>query len=603
MAPPAATASPDSPASMMPSTVRGPIEGRSKRRSWPGFGALTSTPVPRARGSARCGADRRHARASGRCPRRLRRRSRCGLRDHHRPGRYRTARSRAAPRARARCRRDRAGPGYRPNAPSCTRMLGATSWAPSRRKPCSSSIRAMPCQQMLVAAVEMADRTGQHAQRREIEIAQLAKARPHQRADEDHVAAAFAAREPQKPAELRDVGPMMRIVFHALRIGPAAQREQHGTAATLEQRVGDRERKGAAAADDRDRTRVRWQVGAVMARRPGFFLRPAPVLPAFISGREPPALINAMTFATTGSSANPTLHRLDPLLEMAAHQKQARDRPAADHGYRPANSRAGASQRHSARRARRAGRSQSRTGSRRRQVPVTPRDHRAFADAHELMRGRVAAHEHVILDRRHGRPALRCWQASRYCRPGSRAPTCEPTMKVHLLPTAVTPPSSSVPVFMVTFSRISQSAPITRACRLAAILAPIAAAYRARRTDRSRSGRRSWCDRTAPRGDQAAAARRSRHSGRSRNTARSLAPLPIDRARRNTRGRVDCCDRRTFQALTIIAPTSASATREPCTVASARIPPHHSLSGRSWSRDTRSCRRERPACGILPCRW
>ncbi len=46
MVPPATTASPASPAAITPSMVRGPIDGRSKRRSWPGFGALTSTPVP-----------------------------------------------------------------------------------------------------------------------------------------------------------------------------------------------------------------------------------------------------------------------------------------------------------------------------------------------------------------------------------------------------------------------------------------------------------------------------------------------------------------------------------------------------------------------------
>ena len=43
---PAATASPASPARATSSIVRGPIAGRSKRRSWPGFGALTRTPTP-----------------------------------------------------------------------------------------------------------------------------------------------------------------------------------------------------------------------------------------------------------------------------------------------------------------------------------------------------------------------------------------------------------------------------------------------------------------------------------------------------------------------------------------------------------------------------
>ena len=46
MVEPAATARPARPARATFSIVRGPIEGRSKRRSWPGFGALTKTPVP-----------------------------------------------------------------------------------------------------------------------------------------------------------------------------------------------------------------------------------------------------------------------------------------------------------------------------------------------------------------------------------------------------------------------------------------------------------------------------------------------------------------------------------------------------------------------------
>src|SRR5262249_33227981 len=43
---PAVTASPARLASAASAIVRGPIEGRSKRRSCPGFGALTKTPAP-----------------------------------------------------------------------------------------------------------------------------------------------------------------------------------------------------------------------------------------------------------------------------------------------------------------------------------------------------------------------------------------------------------------------------------------------------------------------------------------------------------------------------------------------------------------------------
>ena len=43
---PATTAMPPRPAAATASTVGGPIAGRSMRRSWPSFGAFTSTPVP-----------------------------------------------------------------------------------------------------------------------------------------------------------------------------------------------------------------------------------------------------------------------------------------------------------------------------------------------------------------------------------------------------------------------------------------------------------------------------------------------------------------------------------------------------------------------------
>src|SRR5205085_12121122 len=46
MVAPPTTARPARPARMKPDTVCGPNRGRSKRRSCPGFGALTRTPVP-----------------------------------------------------------------------------------------------------------------------------------------------------------------------------------------------------------------------------------------------------------------------------------------------------------------------------------------------------------------------------------------------------------------------------------------------------------------------------------------------------------------------------------------------------------------------------
>ena len=90
-------------------------------------------------------------------------------------------------------------------------------------------------QEMIVTAVEMADRTGQHAERRQVELDQLSKTRPNQRADKDHVAAAIASRQAKKASESGDVRPMMRVVLDALRISPAAQSKEHNAAPLADQ--------------------------------------------------------------------------------------------------------------------------------------------------------------------------------------------------------------------------------------------------------------------------------------------------------------------------------------------------------------------------------
>ena len=162
-----------------------------------------------------------------------------------------------------------------------------------------------PGKQMVVAAIEAADGARQHPQGRKIEVDQLPQARPHQRADEDHVAAAFLAREAQKSAQPRDIRPMMPISLDAIRIRPAAQREQHHAASLLQERIRDRERKSSATADDGYRPFPGRLCGRVHAAPAGFPSPAEPVLVAFMIGRDPPALIKAMTFATTGSLAKP----------------------------------------------------------------------------------------------------------------------------------------------------------------------------------------------------------------------------------------------------------------------------------------------------------
>ena len=206
-----------------------------------------------------------------------------------------------------RCRRGRAPVGVTcPSAPSCTRISGATSCAPSSRKPWSSEHPRHAGQQMIVATVEMADRARQHAQRCQIEIDQLTETRPHQRADEDHVAATFAPRQPQEPAELRHVRPSDADNSSHARDRPS----RAGRTAPLRGRSST---KASATVNGKVPPPQMMATGPASAGRcrrghdsPAGLLSPAwPVLPAFISGREPPALMNAMTFATTGSSAKP----------------------------------------------------------------------------------------------------------------------------------------------------------------------------------------------------------------------------------------------------------------------------------------------------------
>jgi hypothetical protein len=96
---PAMTAMPASPAPRAPSMVRGPIVGRSKRKSWPLFGAFTSTPRPRLGANAALLAQPRHARQQAIGALDVLDRRPHGRRSRPRPGRCRTDRARAAPRA------------------------------------------------------------------------------------------------------------------------------------------------------------------------------------------------------------------------------------------------------------------------------------------------------------------------------------------------------------------------------------------------------------------------------------------------------------------------------------------------------------------------
>src|SRR5262245_44611363 len=149
---------------------------------------------------------------------------------------------------------------------------------------------------MIIAAAEDAVDSRQQPERLEIRP-DLPDRRSHHRADENHIAAALLVGKPAKPAELADGGPVMRVACDPLRIGPAANGEEHHTAPSPAHRAGARKWQASAAADNRP--------GAVVCRRCGCRLAHAssstdPRRMAMVSGREP-ARMKAITLATSGS--------------------------------------------------------------------------------------------------------------------------------------------------------------------------------------------------------------------------------------------------------------------------------------------------------------
>src|SRR5260221_3677591 len=84
----------------------------------------------------------------------------------------------------------------------------------------------------------------------------LQDCRPHHRADENDIAAAFSARQPAKRAELPDRRPVMRIVHDPFWIRPAANCEKHDPPSVFYHRIGNCKRQGSAAANDCQRTLV-----------------------------------------------------------------------------------------------------------------------------------------------------------------------------------------------------------------------------------------------------------------------------------------------------------------------------------------------------------
>ena len=249
---PAATASPARPARATFSTVFGPIAGRSKRRSWPGLGALTSTPTPARFGEPPLAAQLRnpHEHIVGAFGGFQRYDMTIGdhrrLADIERPERANelepvcnvgaiTRRRRIA--AERACRHD-----------DFRRHLFDADDPQAALLEQGGDAGKQP----VVAAAKDASDARHQPQRLPIEP-DLREPRPQQRADKHSLPATLGAREAKEAARLSDGNPMVRVALDHFRISPAAHREHYRPAAAPLDRLGDRTWKTAATADDRDR--------------------------------------------------------------------------------------------------------------------------------------------------------------------------------------------------------------------------------------------------------------------------------------------------------------------------------------------------------------
>jgi len=235
---------PASPARAAPSTVRGPIDGKSTRRSWPALGSLDQ-----------------HAAHRGRCDPPVS--AQLDDASEHEVGPFRRLDHQHAPVGYDHGLTDVewAGGGEQSKA-----LCNVGAIAVARALAAERSFRHQDFrrnfvrpddpeavlfenrgdtgEQMIVTAAEDAQDARQQPERREIRL-DLPDRRPHQRADEHGVPATLPACEPAEPAELAKRDPVMRIERDAPRISPTANRKKHGAAALLPDRGSDR--KGQAA--------------------------------------------------------------------------------------------------------------------------------------------------------------------------------------------------------------------------------------------------------------------------------------------------------------------------------------------------------------------
>ena len=105
---------------------------------------------------------------------------------------------------------------------------------------------------MIVAAAKRREHMADHAKRAPIKP-DLGQCRPYQRADENQVAAALAAKQSYRAPNLSNRYPVVTKAFDAAGIARAFQREQHTIDAACFQAVGDRKRHRSTCRDQADR--------------------------------------------------------------------------------------------------------------------------------------------------------------------------------------------------------------------------------------------------------------------------------------------------------------------------------------------------------------
>src|ERR1019366_7862093 len=113
---------------------------------------------------------------------------------------------------------------------------------------------AYPGQQMIVAAAESLPHTPESAKRPPVEP-NFRQRGPHECADENQIPAVLRAKQPFRPAELTDRGPVMAKTLRRQGIASAFQGEYNGIDAAGRQGIGDREWHDATSRDQSNRRR------------------------------------------------------------------------------------------------------------------------------------------------------------------------------------------------------------------------------------------------------------------------------------------------------------------------------------------------------------